>query len=47
VAIGRHLVIDVDAASDAEARAAVQRMCEQLLANPVTEDFHISAVSPA
>lgn len=47
VAIGRHLVIDVTADTEAQARASVQQMCEQLLANPVTEDFHISAVSAA
>lgn len=41
VRVGRHLVLDTDAADADAARADVQRMCEQLLANPVTEDFHI------
>ncbi len=41
VRVGRHLVLDTDATDADAARAEVQRMCEQLLANPVTEDFHI------
>jgi phosphoribosylformylglycinamidine (FGAM) synthase PurS component len=40
-------MLDTDAESaDARARSA-QRMCEQLLANPVTEDFDIATVEPA
>ena len=41
VRVGRHLVVRTSAA-DAEAAAAdVRRMCQQLLANPVTEDFEL------
>ena len=47
VRVGRHLVVQADAASAAEATAAVRRMCEQLLANPVTEDFEMEAPKPA
>ena len=47
VRVGRHLVLDTDASDADAARASVQRMCEQLLANPVTEDFHIATVEPA
>ncbi len=47
VRVGRHLVLDTDAESAADAESSVARMCEQLLANPVTEDFVISAVVPA
>jgi phosphoribosylformylglycinamidine synthase len=47
VRVGRHLVLDTDAESAEAARDAVRRMCEQLLANPVTEDFHIATVEPA
>jgi phosphoribosylformylglycinamidine synthase subunit PurS len=47
VRVGRHLVLDTDADDAAAAQAAVRRMCEQLLANPVTEDFHIAAAEPA
>ena len=45
VRVGRHLALTVDAGSGAEAEAAVRRMCAQLLANPVTEDFEIASVS--
>ncbi len=47
VRVGRHLVVRADAASADEATAAVRRMCEQLLANPVTEDFELEAPQPA
>ena len=47
VRVGRHLVIRTEAASAAEAEAEVRRMCEQLLANPVTEDFELEPVSAA
>ena len=39
VRIGKYIVLDIDAASEQEARAAAQKMCEQLLANPLIEDF--------
>lgn len=45
--VGRHLVLDVDAASDAEATATVRTMCDKLLANPVTEDYEIAGVQAA
>jgi phosphoribosylformylglycinamidine synthase subunit PurS len=45
VHVGRHLVLDVDAKSEAEARALSRQMCEKLLANPVTEDFEIATVA--
>jgi phosphoribosylformylglycinamidine synthase PurS subunit len=44
VRVGRHLVLEVDAADANAARDAVRRMSEQLLANPVTEDFDIATV---
>lgn len=47
VRVGRYLVLDTDAADADAARAEVQRMCEQLLANPVTEDFHIGSAERA
>ncbi len=47
VRVGRHLVLDTDAKDADAARAEVQRMCEQLLANPVTEDFHIGSAERA
>jgi len=39
VRIGKYIVLGVDAASAAEARQIVTRMCEQLLANTVIEDY--------
>ena len=39
--IGRVVDLDVDADDAASARAEVERMCEQLLANPLIESFEI------
>jgi len=47
VHVGRHLVLDVDAKNENEARTLTRQMCEKLLANPVTEDFEIATVAPA
>ena len=47
VHVGRHLVLDVDAKSSQDAEKDVRAMCQKLLANPVTEDFEIAAVSAA
>lgn len=44
VRVGRYLVVETDAPSANDARAAAKAMCEKLLANPVTEDFEIAAV---
>ena len=41
--IGRHIVLEVDAASADAAAAAARAMCDKLLANPVTEDYEIVA----
>jgi phosphoribosylformylglycinamidine synthase len=47
VHVGRHLVLDLDAKNEAEARVLSRQMCEKLLANPVTEDFEIATVASA
>ena len=47
VHVGRHLVLEIAAADESEAREQTNRMCEKLLANPVTEDFEIASVSRA
>jgi phosphoribosylformylglycinamidine synthase subunit PurS len=47
VRVGRHLVVETEAASADAARAAGGAMCEKLLANPVTEDFEIASVEQA
>ena len=45
VRVGKYIVLDVEAASAQEARAAAQKMCEQLLANPLIEDFRFEVES--
>jgi phosphoribosylformylglycinamidine synthase subunit PurS len=45
VHVGRHLIIDADAASSRDAEATVRQMCDKLLANPVTEDYEIAGVT--
>ena len=42
VRVGKHLELDVDAASGDEAQARARAMCDRLLANPVTEDFAVT-----
>jgi phosphoribosylformylglycinamidine synthase PurS subunit len=47
VRVGRHVVLDVEAADPDTASASVRTMCDKLLANPVTEDYHIAGVTSA
>ena len=42
VRVGKYLEIRIDGDSQAEAEAAVAGMCDQLLANPVIEDFRFT-----
>ena len=42
VRIGRLIRMTVRAASESEARTRIEAMCQQLLANPVTEDFEVT-----
>jgi phosphoribosylformylglycinamidine synthase len=44
VHVGRHLVVELEAATADAAKKATREMCEKLLANPVTEDFEIANV---
>lgn len=44
VRIGRHLVVETDAASQKAAEDDARAMCTKLLANPVTEDYVIEHV---
>jgi phosphoribosylformylglycinamidine synthase subunit PurS len=39
--VGRVVDLEVDAGDTAGAREAVERMCEQLLANPLIETYEI------
>lgn len=47
VHVGRHLVLEVDAPDESQARTLTTSMCDKLLANPVTEDFEIASVAVA
>ena len=42
--IGRFVTLDLEAGDEAGAVAAARVMCDKLLANPVTEDYHIGSV---
>jgi phosphoribosylformylglycinamidine synthase len=44
--IGRVVDLEVDANDPAAARAEVERMCEQLLANPLIESYEIEIAAP-
>jgi len=46
VRVGRTVELELEAASAEAARTGALRMCERLLANPVTEDFALDAVEP-
>lgn len=45
VHVGRHIVVELDAADERAADLAARAMCERLLANPVTEDFEVAGVN--
>lgn len=42
VRVGRAIELAIDAPSAEAAEASARRMCERLLANPVTEDFTLA-----
>jgi phosphoribosylformylglycinamidine synthase len=46
VRVGRTVELELEAVSAEAARAGALKMCERLLANPVTEDFALDAVEP-
>ena len=39
--VGKLVELDVDADDETEARTQLERMCEQLLANPLIESYEI------
>ncbi len=41
VRVGRVIEIEVDAAETTDARAAIERVCDELLANPLIETYEI------
>ncbi|HET7631043.1 MAG TPA: phosphoribosylformylglycinamidine synthase subunit PurS [Gemmatimonadaceae bacterium] len=47
VFVGRHLILDLDAADAADAERQAREMCQKLLANPVTEDYEVAGVTRA
>jgi phosphoribosylformylglycinamidine synthase len=40
--VGRVVDVELDATNEGEARTALERMCEQLLANPLIESYEIT-----
>jgi len=44
--IGRVVDLEVEAGDPVAARAEVERMCEQLLANPLIESYEIEIATP-
>jgi phosphoribosylformylglycinamidine synthase subunit PurS len=42
VRVGKHLVLQIHAATRDDAMARATAMCDRLLANPVTEDYHVA-----
>jgi len=45
--VGRLVELDVDVDDAGEARAEIERMCAQLLANPLIESYEIELHAPA
>jgi len=45
--IGRVVDLEVEATDPTAARAEVERMCEQLLANPLIESYEIELAEPS
>ena len=46
VRVGRVIDVELAASDEAEARAQVERMCSELLANPLIESFQIRLEEP-
>jgi len=44
--IGRVVDLEVQGGDPGQARAQVERMCEQLLANPLIESYEIELIDP-
>lgn len=45
VRIGKLIQIELDEDDEKTAMTIITKMCDKLLANPVTEDYHIELVS--
>ena len=46
VRVGRVIDVELDADDEAEVRTLVERMCSELLANPLIESFQIRVGEP-
>lgn len=44
VRVGKQIVLQLDESDESKARADVEKMCEELLANTVIEDYEIELV---
>ncbi|HTA28110.1 MAG TPA: phosphoribosylformylglycinamidine synthase subunit PurS [Bacteroidia bacterium] len=42
VRIGKHVTLEVESDSEANAKVKVEAACKKLLANPIMESFHYS-----
>ncbi len=42
VRIGKHVTLEVESDSEANAKVKVEEACKKLLANPIMESFHYS-----
>ena len=47
VRVGRRVELAVEAGSEVEARATVERLAGELFSNPLIEQFRIEAIEPA
>lgn len=45
--VGKVLDLEIEASNAAEAREQIERMCEQLLANPLIESYDITLSNPS
>lgn len=45
VRVGKHITLDVEAASEEEATRAADEACKKLLANPVMEFYEIEMIN--
>ncbi len=42
VRVGKHITVEVEAASEDTAKEKVEEACKKLLANPIMESFHFT-----
>jgi len=47
IRVGRRVELSADAATEAEARALVERLAGELLANPIVESWHVERIADA